>query len=444
MPSLSKSALLLAALPAAAAEIAIMTYDPGHFHAALLMKEMTPGVSRQTSIYAPLGPDLTAHLNRVIRFNTRPDNPTHWDVRVYAGEDAFARMLAEHPGNVAVFSGRNQGKIEKIRAAIDAGLNVLADKPWLIETEEFPKLAPALEAAAKRGVAAYDAMTQRFEITCILQKALVDDREVFGRPESVRMESVHYLLKTVAGVANQRPPWFFDIRQQGEGLTDVGTHLVDLVQWTLFSEAMLDWRKDVRITGAKRWPTSISAADFARVTGEAAFPKYLDDAIRDGKLQYFCNNTVEYTLRGVPVHLDVKWDFEPPPGGNDTEVDIYRGSLASIEVRQGKEENFRPEVYVVVKDASQKQQVGAALKRRVALLAARWPGIELREESNRFHLLIPDKHRIGHEAHFALLTAKFFGYVHNPASMPAWETGFMLAKYYITTEGVALARRSSK
>jgi hypothetical protein len=43
------------------------------------------------------------------------------------------------------------------------------------------------------------------------------------------MESVHYLLKTVAGVPLRRPAWFFDINEQGEGLTDVGTHLVDLV-----------------------------------------------------------------------------------------------------------------------------------------------------------------------------------------------------------------------
>jgi predicted dehydrogenase len=441
------AAILLAvavAPPAAAADIAIMTYDPGHFHAGLLMKEMTPGVSRQTYIYAPLGPDLTAHLGRVIRFNTRAENPTSWDVRVYAGADPFQKMLAEHPGNVVVFSGRNQGKIDRIRASIDAGLHVLADKPWLIETEEFPRLAPALFAARKRGVAVYDAMTQRFEVSCILQKDLVNDREVYGRPVSVYMESVHYLLKTVAGAVNQRPPWFFDIRQQGEGLTDVGTHLVDLVQWTLFPQAALDYRKEIRITGAKRWPTPIPLDGFRKVTGEVAFPAYLASAAKDGKLNYYCNNTVEYTLRGIPVKLDVKWDFELPPGGNDTELAVYRGTLASVEVHQKKEQKFIPELYVVPVDAARKQAVGEALRRRVAALVAQWPGIEVRDEGSRFHVLIPDKHRIGHEAHFALLTKRFFEYVQQPKSLPAWEDAFMLAKYYVTTEGVALARRNSQ
>ena len=50
----------------------------------------------------------------------------------------------------------------------------------------------------------------------------------------VYMESVHHLMKVVAGAPNIRPPWFFDTAEQGEGLNDIGTHLVDLVQWTLF------------------------------------------------------------------------------------------------------------------------------------------------------------------------------------------------------------------
>ena len=43
-------------------------------------------------------------------------------------------------------------------------------------------------------------------------------------------------MKVVSGAPNIRPPWFFDTTEQGEGLNDIGTHLVDLVQWTLFPE----------------------------------------------------------------------------------------------------------------------------------------------------------------------------------------------------------------
>ena len=48
------------------------------------------------------------------------------------------------------------------------------------------------------------------------------------------MKSVHYFSKTVAGVPLKRPPWFFDVRQEGEGIVDTSTHLVDLIQWEAF------------------------------------------------------------------------------------------------------------------------------------------------------------------------------------------------------------------
>jgi hypothetical protein len=45
------------------------------------------------------------------------------------------------------------------------------------------------------------------------------------------------------------------------------------------------------------------------------------------------------------------------------------------------------------------------------------------------------------EEHFAQVARHFFQYVRDPASMPAWETSFMLAKYYVTTNGVEMARK---
>jgi len=50
----------------------------------------------------------------------------------------------------------------------------------------------------------------------------------------VVIESVHHFFKEVSGKPLIRPAWFFDVRQQGEALPDVGTHLVDLVQWMCF------------------------------------------------------------------------------------------------------------------------------------------------------------------------------------------------------------------
>src|SRR5262249_11953442 len=159
-----------------------------------------PGVAPRVDVFAPLGPDLTEHLGRIATYIRRSDRPTSWDVEVHASADYFERMLREHPGNVVVFSGRNRGKIDRIAASVSAGLNVLGDKPWILKSADLPALERTLAEADRRGLVAYDIMTERFEITSLLQRALVNDPASFGdivpgteREPGVYMESVHYL-----------------------------------------------------------------------------------------------------------------------------------------------------------------------------------------------------------------------------------------------------------
>jgi hypothetical protein len=137
--------------------------------------------------------------------------------------------------------------------------------------------------------------------------------------------------------------------------------------------------------------------------------------------------------------LSVRWEFEAPPEVKDSELAVFRGSKARVEVRQGKEEGYRPEVYVVPNEPG-KPDVAEALKRRVALLQSEFPGLAFEAQPGGFHLLIPEALRLGHEEHFGLLTRRFLGYVRDPKSIPAWEKSNMLAKYYVTTKGVELAR----
>ena len=96
-------------------DVRLMTVDPGHFHAALVQKEMYPGVADRAHVYAPLGADLYEHLKRIDAFNRRAASPTTWSVDVHASPDYFETMLRERPGNVVVFSGRNGSKIERSR-----------------------------------------------------------------------------------------------------------------------------------------------------------------------------------------------------------------------------------------------------------------------------------------------------------------------------------------
>ena len=97
-------------------DVRLMTLDPGHFHAALIQKEMYPGVAPRVDVYAPLGWDLSEHLNRIAAFNRRADRPTSWNLKMNTSPDYWERMLKEHPGNVVVLSGKNGVKMNSVLA----------------------------------------------------------------------------------------------------------------------------------------------------------------------------------------------------------------------------------------------------------------------------------------------------------------------------------------
>lgn len=416
-----------------------ITLNPGHFHAALVQKEMYPEVDPRVHVYAPLDADLLAHLGRIAGFNSRASNPTRWELEVHAGPDSLRRMLEDRSGNVLVLAGRNCNKIAAIEAAVDAGLNVLADKPWIIAAADLPRVEAVLNKADQKGLIAYDIMTERFEITSILQKELINDRAVFGEIESgsatepaVRMESVHYIKKNVAGVPLKRPAWFFDIATQGEGLSDVGTHLVDLVPWILYSEQAIDYRKDIALLNATRWPTVLTRAEYCQVTGDSDFALFLHPHIAQDRLMFFCNTNLTYAVRGVHVHFSISWKYEAEPGTGDSHFASFRGSNATIEIRQGRQEKFTPELYVMPAAASARVNLPAKIRE----LANRFPGLALEDRGNELRVVIPDVYRVGHEAHFGGVTKQFLKYLGRTEQLPAWEKPNMLAKYFVTTEGV--------
>ena len=258
----------------------------------------------------------------------------------------------------------------------------------------------------------------------------------------VYMESVHHLMKMVAGAPNIRPTWFFDTDEQGEGLNDIGTHLVDLVQWTLFPDQALDYRKDVRVLSAQRWPTMIPRDQFRRVTGQD-IPAALASRVKDGALEYFCNTLVSYTARGAHVKLNVIWDWEAPAGAGDSHFAYYRGSRAEGRGPPGRGREVPARALRGAEHArGQGGRPGRGDRRRSPPCRPRIRASAWKTSGRSCAITIPDRLRIGHEDHFAQVTQRFLRYARDRSTLPAWERPNMLAKYYVTTEGTALARRS--
>jgi predicted dehydrogenase len=428
-----------------AEEVRLITLDPGHFHAALVQKTSYPGVSPTVFVYAPAGADLNEHLKKIEAYNTRQDNPTQWKEVIYSKPDFLEKMLADKKGNVMVTSGNNGKKTDYILQTLKAGINVLADKPMAIDETGFEKLKECFDIAEKQKLLLYDIMTERFEITTILQREFSMLPAVYGAQQSgspedpaVVKESVHHFFKVVSGNPLLRPAWFFDVRQQGEGIVDVTTHLVDLVQWECFPEQSIDYKKDIELLNASHWTTSVSPAQFKEVTGFDKYPDFLKKDVVDDTLRVYSNGEINYKIKGVHAKVSVIWNYTYPEGGGDTHYSVMKGSKAHLIIEQGAKQNYKPALYIKCVD-SDLQSFENELNKSLATVAAKYPGIALNKlEADRWEVTVPAKYHNGHEAHFGQVTENFLKYL-RAGSLPAWEVPNMLAKYYVTTTALKMA-----
>ena len=431
-------------------EVRLITLDPGHFHAALVQKTSYPDVSANVFVYAPAGADLEEHLKRIEGYNTRTDEPTKWNEIVYRGADFLEKMLSEKKGNVMVTAGNNGLKTEYIRQTLSAGIHVLADKPMAINTADFEKLKECFEIAQKKGLLLYDVMTERFEITTQLQKAFSLIPAVYGEQQKgtkddpgIVKESVHHFFKTVSGNPLLRPAWFYDVSQQGEGVVDVTTHLVDLVQWACFPGQIINYQTDIELLDANRWTTAMSADQFKASTGFDTYPDYLKKDVTNDTLYVYSNGNIFYKIRGVNAKVSVIWNYTYPEGGGDTHYSIMKGSKAHLIIQQGKEQNYQPVLYIQAV-ASNTTAFEKDLLTSMKTITEKYPGIDLKKiEKDKWEVIVPAHYHNGHEAHFGQVTENFLKYLKEGA-LPAWEVPNMIAKYYITTQALALAKSKAK
>jgi predicted dehydrogenase len=426
--------------------VKLIIVDPGHFHAALIQKNMYDQVSPDVHVYAPQGPDYLQHLDLVKSYNNRHVNPTSWNEIVYTSPDFFEKMLSDKAGNVVVLSGNNRKKAEYITKSIAAGLNVLADKPMIISPEDFPALESAFKTSKGKGVLLYDIMTERYEVTTILQKLLSQNTKVFGTlttgskdEPAVTKISVHHFSKVVSGIPVLRPEWYFDVQQQGEGIVDVTTHLVDLVQWECFPEQILN-PSDIMMLSAKRWPTLISKDEFKGVTGFDNYPDYLRKDVKDGNLSVFANGEMIYKIKGIFAKVSAEWKYQAPPGGGDTYYSVMHGTKCDLVIRQGAAEKFLPTLYIENIKGLSINDFTSELQGVIKTL----PYDSLRIEAvnkTTLKINVPGKYMVTHEEHFGQVAAKFLEYL-KAGKLPEWEVPGMITKYYTTTSALKLARET--
>ena len=389
----------------------LVILNPGHFHAALTLRERQPLISDDIHVFAEDGPDLDSFLRLAHGFNDRLVNPTRWTLYVYRGADYLEKLLAQRPGQVVIVAGRNNEKMPLIHLLHAQGFCVLGDKPWLIESGQIGLLREVTATAPL----AMDIMTERHDVANRLQKALVRQAAIFGGfrvdgdQPAIAIRSVHHLCKMVNNRPLQRPAWYFDPIAQGEGITDVTTHLVDLVQWMTGNGACFDFDRDVEQLSARQWPSVIPREMFSRITGLDDFPEILREHVADGALQYLCNAALAYRLRGIPVEIETSWGLQEPEGGGDLHRSVLRGTRSDLIVDQGPETGFLTTLSIHPVEVG--RVYAKALADAIDNMQGEFPGLGFEADGMGFRIAIPKALRTTHEQRFAVVLQTFLTYL---------------------------------
>ena len=400
----------------------LLFLEPGHFHAALTLREMSPRIDPIIHLYARPGPERDAFMALARSFNARDERPTEWTIRLHDSADPERALVEERRGNIVVLAGRNRPKLGAIARLHAAGLHVLADKPWLTDGAALPDL----ERATADWPLVMDIMTFRHDAAARLTQMVAADPELIGALDrraddpTIDIRSVHHLLKLVNGAPLRRPPWYYDTRTQGDGLVDIQSHMVDQAQWILGDGPGFVFERDYEIEEARLWSTPVPRALFRASTGLDDFPEALSPHVEAGVLRLACNGEIRYRLRGVPVRQRAEWGQREPDGGGDAHRTTVRGERAAVIARRGPETGFRDEVHVAPRNPGPGFE--ARLSERLSAWEAEMPGLLHRPSALGREIVIPASLRTPHEAHFAMVLSDFLDLIDGgewPAALAA-------------------------
>lgn len=419
-------------------EVKIIQLNPLHSHAAAAQNESISQIDSNVYVYAPERNELAEYFQQINSFNTRKENPTRWNEVVYIGKDYLEKMVQEKKGNVVVLAGNNRIKINYIEQSINAGLNVFSDKPMVIDNAGFERLKNAYAIAEQKGVLMFDMMTERYTLINKIQKSLMNDTLLFGKMQqgtpdhpAIMESSVHHFYR---GGKGNRPYWFFDVLQEGEGIVDVATHLIDLTFWKSFPDKIIDYNKDVKVISAKHWPVNITKTEFRTATSLPDIPESLNQYMNDTILEVFANGSIIYQVKGIYAGVRVDWRPATPKDGNDLRDAYAEGTKATLHISQ-KYGQKGQKLYVQKAEGVTEKDFQNNLEMTVARLQTIYPGISLSHEAKFTEIVIPPDMKISQDPIFKV----FIGYLVN-RDMPEWEVPNTIAKYYITTTALEMAK----
>lgn len=428
----------------------LIILDPGHFHAALLQKQMYATIDSNVYVYAPETSDADVYFNLVKQYNTRQLNPTRWNLHLYRGNDYFEKLLEQKNGNLVIVSGNNSRKIEYLKNLIQAGFNVFADKPLVIKPEDYDTLEKIVDEAKTKGIVLNDIMTSRYDPINIIEKVLMQNKDLFGElmegtreQPSVEKESVHYFSKIVSGKYLNRPAWFFDTNQQGEGIIDVSTHLLDLAYWECFPSNFLKDRSQIKMLSARRWPTRIDFTEFSHMTKTDTIPRFLKKDVKGNSLVVYANGAFQVEARGINIKITVRWDVKDTGKPEALFKSVLHGTKATISIVNMNNLSSGPVLSITPESKFDSTDFEKQLNLTLSKLSETYKGISAVNNNGSWVINIPPAFQINEEEQFALAVNDFLNSVRRHELSSADEA-LLLGKYYTLSLALKTALKDHK
>ena len=141
--------------------------------------------------------------------------------------DSLDDLIYSSGANTLITAAINSDKADIIVKAIDAGINIISDKPRVTTVDDLHRVTDALER--NKQVKLYLMLSERYNPVVVTAKKLIDAGEIGSVVGIINMRP-HRLRP------QGRPDWMFNSRQYGGIINDIGVHDIDIAVWLANSD----------------------------------------------------------------------------------------------------------------------------------------------------------------------------------------------------------------
>lgn len=218
-----------------------------------------------------------------------------YSVQVWEDMEALLNSGVDIIGTSAI----NCDKIDIIERCGQKGIHVIADKPIVIDGEQYQRLE---KIVASSGIEIGMMLTARYMPEIFAAKNIISNGKI-GKLLNIEIFNPHRLS------AQQRPDWHFDKKRNGGIIIDLMPHSVDLFRW-LTEDDITEYQGVMKKSILREKTDFFDVADFfvtsnKGVTGYFRVDWHMPDAHWTwGDMRVFCTGTegcIEIRAIGDPL-----------------------------------------------------------------------------------------------------------------------------------------------